>query len=135
MKPEGKPIPDAPGLSGGTVVVGLSYVPGRLEIRLEDGTGATVVVTFDDVVGFRVLDERDLLHYWPEFSTPAGWAFEITGGGWHAHESLRKGSYLVPEVQPNAREFFITGEDECVNVIAMDAPRIEIKKAEPVRAG
>jgi hypothetical protein len=39
---------------------------------------------FPEIVGFRVLDERDLMEFWPECSSPHGKLFEILAGAGRA---------------------------------------------------
>jgi len=124
MKPAGFPIATAPSAEGVTEVTGLTYDLNRLRITVEDEAGNEITVEFSDSIGFRVLNECDLLDFWPTFSTAAGSAFEISSGGWHDLESKRVGGCLVFETQPDAREFLITGCDDCVSVIASSEPTI-----------
>lgn len=107
-------------------IVGVEYSPNTLKIRtLEHSTNTTYQVFCADVIGFRVLDERDLMEYWPTCSRQNGWLFEITQGGWLNQEHQRPGSYLS-HMNPNAKEFLITGINECVSVISLVEPNIEI---------
>lgn len=48
-------------------------------------------IAFYSTLGFRVLDEGDLLEFWPHCSTTNGWLFEIESDGWFDQESQRKG--------------------------------------------
>jgi hypothetical protein len=125
MNPTGRALPNAPAVSGETEIVGLAYDLRTLRIFVEDDAGTSFAVEFSDSIGFRVLDERDLMDFWPTFSTPAGWAFEVTSGGWHDLESQRRGGYLVPDVQPGAREFLITGCNDCVSIVALSEPTFQ----------
>jgi len=121
--PVGEPIPNAPRMVGGTEVVGVNYDLFNLTIGITDAEKNSTLVVFQNVHGFRVLDERDLMEFWPKFSTPAGWAFRVTKRGWYDHESKRVGCFLIPEVIPDAKEFLFTGCNDCVSVIATDDPQ------------
>lgn len=106
----------------GSEVVGLEYRLGKLSIRIQGNGDATpLIVEFIDTIGFRVLDERDLLEYWPECSTPNGGLFEIIVGGWLSQEANREGS-LISAMNPEAKEYLITGGDDCVSVICRNEP-------------
>ena len=118
----GEPIAKAPRMIGNTEVVGLNYDVFNLTISISDKEDNRTLVVFQNVQGFRVLDERDLMEFWPKFSTPAGWAFRITKGGWYDHESKRVRCFLIPEVAPEAKEFLFTGCNDCVSVISIDDP-------------
>ena len=71
-------------------VARIDYSKGILSLEIGDLISSqTITVEFDQVVGFRVLDERDLMEYWPTCSIPNGWLFEIIAGGWLQHEAKR----------------------------------------------
>ncbi len=84
--------------------------------------GSTLDVSFDAPVGFRVLDEGDLLEFWPVCSSPSGWLHEVSEGGWLEQESKRSG--FLSEDRAGIKEYFVIGEDYCVNVIAWEAPSV-----------
>lgn len=102
----------------GSDVISVSYEPDTLTIGL--GSGQTV--RFDDIIGFRVLDERDLLEFWPECSAQHGGLFEISEGGWLEQESARRG-FVSATVGPKMREFLVTGPNSCVNVFTYQGPQ------------
>ena len=91
-----------------------------------DYDGVELEITFDNPVGFRCLDEGDLLEYWDQQLFVDHWIFEITAGGWKDQESLRKG--FISQHR-GCREFFICGIDDCVNVLANNPPMIKQAKA------
>ena len=63
----------------GSDVLRIEYSLGNLTVYVEGlANEPSFAVEFEDVQGFRVLDERDLMEYWPVCSTPNGWLFEIT---------------------------------------------------------
>ena len=82
----------------------------------------SVEVVFDEALGFRVLDEGDLLEFWPACSLKNGWLFQIDSNGWLSLEKQR-GGFLLSE-RADAHEFFVAGENECVSVFAITAPRV-----------
>ena len=83
--------------------------------------GYKLDVSFDSPAGFRVLDEGDLLEFWPDCSSPNGWLYEIFEGGWFDQERNRKG-FVSTANNPAVREYFIVGTNYCVNVLALAAP-------------
>lgn len=92
-------------------------------LRIQVGRFA---VLFTDAVGFRVLDEGDLLEFWPACSTaPGGGLFEIHDGGWLVQESGRNG-FMSSATRPGLREFLVTGSDDCVGVFAFSAPELTV---------
>lgn len=108
----------------GAEVVRVEYALGNLLIYVQGFENSpSVVVEFEDTIGYRVLDERDLLEYWPECSTPNGWLFEIISGGWLSQEALRRGS-LITDTTPEAKEYLVTGANDCVSVICFSEPTV-----------
>jgi hypothetical protein len=73
--------------------------------------------------GVRVLDEGDLLEFWPECSTPNGRVFRIVTGGWRDQESQR-GGFLMQHTQPDVPEYFVAGDNECVSLFSHDPPEL-----------
>jgi hypothetical protein len=49
-----------------------------------------IYVRFDGILGFRLLDEGDLLESWSG-NRPQGWLWEIEKGGWLDLERFREG--------------------------------------------
>jgi hypothetical protein len=97
---------------------------GLLKIHVTGGLGEQgCVITFENPLGFRVVDERDLMEYWPVCSTPAGWIFQIHSGGWLEQERRRPGS-LMPDTYPDVKEYLITSIEDCVSVFSLDAPTL-----------
>ena len=102
---------------------------GHLRIEVHELQGSRrVEVSFSTVEGFRVLEERDLGDFWPTCSSPNGWLYEITEGGWLSQELERPGSITARTIA-GLREFFIAGVDDCVNILSLTNP--EIKFIEP----
>jgi len=95
----------------------ISYEPDKLVIRL----GASLRVVFPEVVGFRVLDEGDLLEFWPACSARQGGLFRVEEGGWLSRESRRQGFQSTQRV--GLAEFFVTASNSCVNVLSFTLPQ------------
>ena len=121
-------VPTNASFPSGSEVVRIQYELGRLEIHvraMRDKHEATV--SFACVEAFRVMDERDLMDFWPTCSTPNGWLFEVATGGWLSQEAERPGSLVAHTIQ-GVREFLITGEDDCVSVLSVELPVVIIKE-------
>ena len=77
-------------------------------------------VTFRYPRGFRILDESDLLEYWPKFSLSNGWLYKISKGGWKDLELKRQG--FIEELHLDDSEYFIVGVNDCVSVLCRHEP-------------
>lgn len=101
-------------------VIDIAYNVDSLRVTVKDlNTDAELVVEFVEVEGFRVLDEGDLLEFWPICSRPY-WLFQITAGGWLDQECSRPG-FAARETK-NVFEYFIGGVNACVSVLAWSPP-------------
>lgn len=83
-----------------------------------------IVVTFDSSLGFRVLDEGNLLEFWDHFNLKDGWLFQISSGGWYDLESKRNG--FVSQHHSDVREYLIIGVNECVSVLSVEPPKVVV---------
>lgn len=81
-------------------------------------------VLFQEVVGFRVLDERDLMEFWDPNIRAEGWLWQVNTGGWLALESTRSGFRSNDQ---NPTEFMLLGLNECVSVMSCSTPTIQIQ--------
>lgn len=86
--------------------------------------GEPIVVTFDSSLGFRVLDEGNLLEFWDHFNLKDGWLFQISSGGWYDIESKRNG--FVSQHHSDVREYLILGVNECVSVLSVEPPKVVV---------
>lgn len=105
-------------------LVSVSYVaPDRtVDVVVKAGASSGCwVVHFKNVEGVRILDERDLLEYWPSCSTRNGSLYRIHSGGWIEQESRREG-FLLRDVC----EYLVTSFHECVSVLAYDIPKVVV---------
>jgi hypothetical protein len=96
-------------------------VAGELLVRAKildksEFTGSFVIVRFSNVVGFRVLDESDVLDFHEEYNFAKGWLFEVLSNGWFAQESERRG-FLSQHV-PFYREFLFEDAENFISVIS-----------------
>ena len=122
------PIKSAPKTTGQVEIVSVNYHLHNLVISLADEE-KSILVIFDYAIGFRVLDEGNLLEFWPSCSLSNGCVFQIEEGGWFEQESERKGS-LMSEVFPEAEEYMISGINDCVSVISTRPPQIVTRNIE-----
>lgn len=103
----------------------IEYRSGCLEITSQFLDISQIVrVSFLEVAGFRVLDEGDLLEFWPSCSSPNGWIFQIIEGGWFDQEKERTG-FIRRDVK-EIKEYLITGTNDCVSVFAWSSPNIHL---------
>lgn len=94
---------------------GLMFEDERLTLNIEgDGFGSACLV-FDGVVGFRVLDERDLAEFWNEQSEPNGWLWEVQSGGWCDLERARS-TFSSAALFTDMREYLVV-DDKCISVL------------------
>ncbi|WIO73603.1 hypothetical protein QP938_09890 [Porticoccaceae bacterium LTM1] len=106
-------------------IIRLDYDLHNLVIHIEPAYSADpIVVTFDSSVGFRVLDEGNLLEYWDHLNLNDGWLFQISSGGWYDLESTRSG--FVSQNHSDVREYLIVGLNECISVLSMEPPKVVV---------
>ena len=87
---------------GGETVVGMSHV------------------VFEEVEGFRVLDEGAMLMFpWNTLDTERAFVHRVPQGGWHTAE-VNSGNMIL---QKSAKEYVIVLSDDCVSVIAYGDPK------------
>ena len=100
----------------------ITYDSGDVTVYVVANGKQFASVQFKGVRGFRVLDESDLLEFWPTCSRPNGWLFQINEGGWLDLESSRP--TFMREKYLAVREYLVTGDNECVSVLADQPPRV-----------
>ena len=77
-------------------------------------------VTFQQVQGFRLLDESDLARYWAAPGFVRGHhVVQVVSGGWGAEEDQMQG-YEV-----RRREWLVVTGNRCLNIFASEDPSIE----------
>lgn len=103
----------------------VSYDTEKLVVTVTSPDEAIAVsATFSEVIGFRVLDEGDLLEFWPTCAADNGWLFAIREGGWFDQELARRG--FLHDKQSGLIEYFIASQDNCISVLAGEAPRVGV---------
>lgn len=84
--------------------------------------GDKIDISFDAPAGYRVLDEGDLMEFWPNCSSYNGWLYEINSGGWLDQERSRSG--FISAAKTDSKEYFVIGCNYCVNVLAWEEPSV-----------
>lgn len=108
-------------------VVRVSYdVPTlSIDVKSFDMDEDKATVKFDRIVGFRVLDEGDLLEFWND-QRPSGWLWEVVENGWFDFEKTRD-EFLSAYHEDKMKEYLILGINDCVNVLTLSTPIISNK--------
>ncbi|WP_162060496.1 hypothetical protein [Undibacterium sp. KW1] len=105
-------------------VTQVCYDLGKLTVTVESSQeNKSYQASFAEICGFRLLDEGDLLEFWPACADSEHWVFQIEEGGWYAQESLRPG-FLRKDIAA-IQEFLITSSNGCVSVLAWEEPEIK----------
>ncbi|UIR54787.1 hypothetical protein LZQ00_10915 [Sphingobacterium sp. SRCM116780] len=120
-------------------LINKSKVPQIIEINYDleslivtvsfyDPDDEIIEVKFTSIVGFRVLDEGNLLEFWNS-SRPAGWIWEIKENGWYDQEKKREGFLLGYMDDFNPKEYLILGQNDCISILCYKEPKIgELKQ-------
>lgn len=112
-------IPDA-----NPEIYNVTYDLWTLKITLGfDDIKSPIYVIFKNVVGFRVLDEGNLLEFWDKDVRVPGWIWRVESGGWFELEKLRAG-FLAQHHGDSHNEYLISGINDCLSVIAESEPII-----------
>jgi hypothetical protein len=89
-------------------------------------SGRRYCITFESIVGLRILNELDIASFWLGASREViagSCLFEVSEGGWLALEKTRDDFYTKHEGESPA-EFLIAGYQECVGVLSHARPII-----------
>ena len=117
------PINEALAKDGKVELVDIHYDLDKLEITISlNNQENDKKIIFEEVCGFRALDEGDLFSWWKETNLTKGWCFEVSEGGWFDFERQRKD--FVSGSTNSYREFLVIGVDLCVSVITNEEPTI-----------
>jgi hypothetical protein len=105
------------------------FTPTKLTATIESlENDKRAIIEFQNIVGFRVLDEGDLMEFWTSDSRPKGWLWEINKGGWFDLEIQRQISITLKTLLSGNREFLIAGAGKCLNIICYDEPKVTVSK-------
>ena len=100
----------------------ITYEYGEVAIAVVAGEKNVALVQFKGVRGVRILDEGDLLEFWPNCSRAYGWLFQISAGGWLELECSQP--RFIRENYSTVREYLVTGDNECVSIFSNQAPTV-----------
>ncbi|MEJ5148478.1 hypothetical protein [Sphingobacterium sp. MYb388] len=93
-----------------------------IDVKSFDMDEDKATIKFDRILGFRVLDEGDLLEFWND-QRPKGWLWEVLENGWFDFEKTRD-EFLSACHEDELKEYLILGINDCVNVLTFNAPII-----------
>ena len=86
-----------------------------------DSVAGMFHIIFTNIVGFRVLDEGQMLNFpWKKLSESQSFVHRIDGDGWAEIEISARNMIL----QKSAVEYVIITSNECVSVIAHEPPKL-----------
>ena len=104
-----------------TYVESLAYDLDVLKIVVVAESNKRIEVIFHQPLGFRCLDEGDLLEFWENPEITNNWLVQIYDSGWLAQESKRAG-FLSNDI--DVKEFLIKGQNECINILDTESPKV-----------
>ena len=110
-------------------IIHITYDLWSLRITLQfKGYDNPVYIEFRDIVGFRVLDEGDLIEFWNPGIRTEGWLWTVEAGGWFELEKCRPG-FVSGTFHNCLHEFLVLGVDDCVSVMTSSEPRLSFPKS------
>ncbi len=104
-----------------TYIESLNYDLETLNIVVITPPLVALNVVFKEPIGFRCLNESDMLEFWENNVIVNNWFLKIHNSGWLAQESKRYG-FLSKKSQLN--EYLIKGQNECINILCAQGPDI-----------
>ena len=106
-------------------IININYDLWTLKVILKFFTSDTLIyVVFKNVIGFRVLNEGNLLEFWNPEIRVSGWIWEIEEGGWFTLEKLRIDFVEGLHENKLRKEYLVLGINDCVSVITCSSPEI-----------
>ncbi|MEC4089593.1 hypothetical protein [Pseudoalteromonas rubra] len=106
-------------------LLSVNYDLWTLRLTLSFKPSQFTYVDFEEVEGFRVLDEGQLLEFWSE-QTKYHWIFEIESNGWLSAEASRKTAPSLSEGE-DLKEYLVAGINECVSILSYKPPVVIYK--------
>ena len=107
-----------PGLDAGKLII-------RSSLWVNNSLSESIVtVRFDEVCGFRVLSESDMLDFHDDYDFANGWLFRVHSGGWFDQESQRAG-FLRQHV-PFYIEYLFEDAETFISVLSKGDPSVEV---------
>lgn len=110
-------------LVGNAIVVSISSEGALLDVVVDvhGPTTKRIRVRFEELVGYRVLDERDLPQFWHSAQNQGArqgcGLYEVTSGGW-ADDHEAQSPVMAAGAYPQLREWIVSSEDWCVSVLS-----------------
>ena len=109
-------------------IIEVSYTRTGLRIIVSAATSMFtnifLEVRFNNISGFWLLDQRDLIDYWESEAFKSNYhIYEILSGGWS------NGEPIADEILSNRefigyREWFIVTTSECITVLSSEEPQV-----------
>jgi hypothetical protein len=119
------PMPNQYAFRSPVDITQVRFELGELAVTLTSGGDRKAVIAkFDEVVGFRMLDEGDLLEFWPVCSGDNGWLFQVLENGWFDLEAIRPG--FLREKGLGISEYFVASQNSCISVLSGGMPAVEV---------
>ena len=103
-------------------LINLNYDLSKLKLILCFEQNQQIEVIFKNVIGFRVLDEGDLLEFWDPNVRAAGWIWKVESGGWFDLEKTRTGFLTGYQQDLHPGEYLVLGINDCVNIFSVSEP-------------
>ena len=91
----------------------------------EAGERQDLVIEFEELNGFRYLDEGDLLYYWDNENFRFYNLFKILEGGWLNGEVTEKGILTISK-QLDLEEWLIVTTNGCVSALSHEPPKVRV---------
>lgn len=104
-----------------TYIESLFYDLDDLKIIVVAESKKRIEVIFHHPIGFRCLDEGDLLEFWKNSEVTNNWLLQIEDSGWYAQESKRSG-FISKNNEVN--EYLVKGQNDCINILDTNKPKI-----------
>jgi hypothetical protein len=106
-----------------TYIESLSYDLNHLKIIVVADSDIKLEVAFHQPIGFRCLDEGDLLEFWKSDEITNNWLVQIHDAGWYSQEKSRDGFLSGSD---NVKEFLVKGQNDCVSILDINEPQVRV---------
>ena len=106
-----------------TYIESLNYDLDFLKVVIVAMSNIRIEVSFHQPIGFRCLDEGDLLEFWGNTEITSNWILQLHESGWLDQECNRDG-FLSKDTE--LKEFLVKGRNDCLNVLSTENPNISL---------
>ena len=101
----------------------------QIETVSEDGFPGVLAVLFDNVSGYRFLDEGDLYYYFSSVAfTKPYHIYKVLAGGW-VNGEISQPDLLQVSKAMNIQEWFVATNNGCITVLSNCQPKIDWRRA------